>query len=43
MRRKAEYYSIHKLLGSRNFHEACRLIGEQWRSFLGLLKAAKEE
>jgi putative transposase len=42
MRRKAEYYSIYKLLGSVNFHEACRLIGEQWKSFLGLLKAAKE-
>jgi putative transposase len=42
MRRKAEYYSIYKLLGSANFHEACRLIGEQWKSFLGLLKAAKE-
>jgi len=42
MRRKAEYYSIYKLLGSMNFHEACRLIGEQWKSFLGLLKAAKE-
>ena len=41
-RRKAEYYSIYKLLGSMNFHEACRLIGEQWKSFLGLLKAAKE-
>jgi putative transposase len=41
-RRFAEYYSIYKLLGSANFHEACRLIGEQWRSFLGLLKAAKE-
>jgi putative transposase len=42
MRRKAEYYSIYKLLGSMNFHEACRLIGEQWKSFLGLLRAAKE-
>jgi len=41
-RRFAEYYSIYKLLGSRNFHEACRLIGEQWRSFVGLLRAAKE-
>jgi putative transposase len=41
-RRFAEYYSIYKLLGSANFHEACRLIGEQWRSFVGLLKAAKE-
>jgi len=41
-RRKAEYFEIYKLLGSANFHEACRLIGEQWRSFLGLLKAAKE-
>jgi putative transposase len=30
------------LLGSVNFHEACRLIGEQWRSFLELLKAARK-
>jgi putative transposase len=42
MRRKAEYYSIYKLLGSVNFHEACRLISDQWKSFLRLLKAAKE-
>jgi putative transposase len=41
-RRKAEYFEIYKLLGSKNFHEACRLIGEQWESFLGLLKAARE-
>jgi len=41
-RRKAEYFEIYKLLGSANFHEACRLIGEQWKSFVGLLKAAKE-
>jgi putative transposase len=41
-RRFAEYYSIYKLLGSANFAEACRLIGEQWKSFVGLLKAAKE-
>jgi len=41
-RRKAEYFEIYKLLGSRNFHEACRLISDQWKSFLGLLKAAKE-
>jgi putative transposase len=41
-RRKAEYFEIYKLLGSANFHEACRLIGEQWKSFLGLLRAAKE-
>jgi putative transposase len=41
-RRFTEYYSVYKLLGSKNFHEACRLIGDQWRSFLGLLKAAKE-
>jgi putative transposase len=41
-RRFAEYFDIYKLLGSKNFHEACRLISEQWRSFLGLLKAAKE-
>jgi putative transposase len=41
-RRKAEYFDIYKLMGSKNFHEACRLIGEQWKSFVGLLKAAKE-
>jgi putative transposase len=41
-RRFAEYFEIYKLLGSRNFHEACRLIEEQWRSFVGLLRAAKE-
>jgi hypothetical protein len=41
-RRKAEYFEIYKLLGSKNFHEACRLIGEQWKSFVGLLRAAKE-
>jgi putative transposase len=41
-RRKAEYYSIYKLLGSVDFHEACRLISDQWKSFLGLLRAAKE-
>ena len=27
-RRRAEYFEIYKLLGSANFHEACRLIGE---------------
>jgi putative transposase len=43
VRRRAEYYSVYKLLGSKNFHEACRLIGDQWKSFVGLLKAAKEE
>jgi putative transposase len=41
-RRKAEYFEIYKLLGSANFAEACRLISDQWKSFLGLLKAAKE-
>jgi putative transposase len=41
-RRFTEYFEIYKLLGSMNFHEACRLISDQWRSFLGLLKAAKE-
>jgi putative transposase len=41
-RRKTEYFEIYKLLGSANFHETCRLISEQWKSFLGLLKAAKE-
>jgi putative transposase len=41
-RRFTDYFDIYKLLGSRNFYEACRLIGERWKSFLGLLKAAKE-
>jgi len=41
-RRFAEYFEIYKLLGSANFHEACRLISDQWKSFVGLLKAAKE-
>jgi len=41
-RRKTEYFDIYKLLGSANFHETCRLIGEQWKSFVGLLKAARE-
>jgi putative transposase len=41
-RRFTEYFEIYKLLGSANFHEACRLISDQWKSFVGLLKAAKE-
>jgi putative transposase len=41
-RRFTEYFDIYKLLGSKNFHEACRLISDQWKSFVGLLKAAKE-
>jgi len=41
-RRFTEYFDIYKLLGSENFHETCRLISDQWKSFLGLLKAAKE-
>jgi putative transposase len=41
-RRFTDYFDIYKLLGSANFHEACRLIGDQWKSFVGLLKAAKE-
>jgi putative transposase len=41
-RRFAEYYSIYKLLGSANFHEACRLVSEEWKSFKELLKASKE-
>jgi putative transposase len=41
-RRFTDYFEIYKLLGSANFHEACRLISEQWRSFLGLLRAAEE-
>jgi putative transposase len=41
-RRFTDYFEIYKLLGSKNFHEACRLISDQWKSFLELLKAAKE-
>jgi len=41
-RRKAEYFEIYELLGSVNFHDTCRLISEQWKSFVGLLRAAKE-
>jgi putative transposase len=41
-RRKTDYADIYRLLGSVNFHEACRCIGEQWRSFLELLKAERE-
>jgi hypothetical protein len=41
-RRFTEYFEIYKLLGSANFHEACRLISDQWKSFVGLLEAAKE-
>jgi putative transposase len=41
-RRYTEYFDIYKVLGSKNFHETCRLIGEEWRSFVGLLKAARE-
>jgi putative transposase len=41
-RRYTEYFEIYKLLGSANFHEACRLISDQWKSFVGLLKAARE-
>jgi putative transposase len=41
-RRFTDYFDIYKLLGSVNFAEACRVISEQWRSFVGLLRAAKE-
>ena len=41
-RRKVEHFEFYKLLGSANFHEACRLISDQWKSFLGLLKVARE-
>jgi putative transposase len=41
-RRFTDYFEIYKLLGSINFHEACRLISDQWKSFVGLLRAAKE-
>jgi putative transposase len=42
VQRKAEYFDIYRLLGSANFHETCRLISDQWKSFVDLLKAAKE-
>jgi len=41
-RRRGEYADIYRLLGSRNFHEVCRVISEQWRSFAELLKAMKK-
>ena len=41
-RRRGEYAEIYKLLGSVNFHEACRAVSEQWRSFAELLKAKKK-
>jgi len=41
-RRKTEYVEVYKLLGSVNFHETCRAIGEMWKSFVELLKAMKE-
>jgi len=41
-RRETDYIEIYRLLGSVNFHEACRAIGEQWRSFTELLKAKKK-
>jgi len=40
-RRETEYAEIRELIGSINFHETCRAIGEQWRSFTELLKAKK--
>jgi len=41
-RRETDYIEIYKLLGSVNFHETCRFISEQWRSFTELLKAKKK-
>jgi len=41
-RRETEYAEIRKLLGSVNFHETCKAIGEQWKSFLELLKAKEK-
>ena len=41
-RRKTDYFEIYRALGSVNFHEACRAVSEQWRSFAELLKAKKE-
>jgi hypothetical protein len=35
-----EYFEVYRVLGSKNFHEACHLIGERWRSFLGLLRGS---
>uniref|UniRef100_A0A7C4B9L9 Transposase n=1 Tax=Thermofilum pendens TaxID=2269 RepID=A0A7C4B9L9_THEPE len=41
-RRRTEYVEVYRLLGSRNFHEVCRVVGEAWRSFAELLKARRE-
>jgi putative transposase len=41
-RRFTDYFEIYKLLGSANFHEVCRLIAEQWRSFKELLRKKKQ-
>ena len=41
-RRHGEYVEIYKLLGSANFHEVTRAIGEQWRSFASMLKAKRK-
>jgi len=41
-RRETEYAEIRELLGSVNFHEACRVISEQWKSFVELLKAKRK-
>jgi len=41
-RRHGEYVEIYKLLGSANFHEVTRAIGEMWRSFASMLKAKRK-
>jgi len=40
-RRETEYVEIYRVLGSANFHEACRAVSEMWKSFVELLKAKK--
>ncbi|MCC6003048.1 MAG: transposase [Thermofilum sp.] len=41
-KRLPEYLEIKKVLGSMNFDEALRKIGEAWRSFAELLKKKRE-
>jgi len=41
-RHETVYAEIYKLLGSVNFHETCRAVSEQWKSFAELLDAQKE-
>jgi len=36
--RKTVYLETYEALGSKNFREACEVVGEQWKSFKELLK-----